>query len=68
MNGATAGDLAHTLLPHLEALANVHFLLDTNIESPSHLKRLRQLEEEIFTVVLRVVLEASRAEGRLPTG
>jgi hypothetical protein len=50
-------ELAHELLPHLEAVANIHYLLDQHIESPERLKELRLLEEKIFGEMLQVVLE-----------
>jgi hypothetical protein len=59
MTGAfTARQLADILVPHLEALANVHYLLDTNLKEPARLRELRKLEDEIFDEVLQKVLGA----------
>jgi hypothetical protein len=54
----TARQLADTLVPHLEALANLHYLLDTSLKEPARLRELRKLEDEIFDEVLQKVLGA----------
>jgi hypothetical protein len=58
MNDATARELATSLLPHLEALANVHFLLDKHLQNPETLRSLRLLEEDIFADVLQLTRRA----------
>jgi hypothetical protein len=55
---ATARELANSLLPHLEALANVHFLVDLNVENSESVKTLRLLEDEIFADLLRLTVKA----------
>jgi hypothetical protein len=51
----SAHDMAVSLLPLLEAIANLHYLLDLNISEPAKLKELRAIEEEGFTAVLTLV-------------
>ena len=60
-------ELADLLLPHLEAVANLHYLLDVNIEKPERLKELRLLEEKIFGEMLQTVLEQVK-EGQTGSG
>jgi hypothetical protein len=56
----TARELAAALLPQLEAIANIHYLLDKHVEDPDSLRRLRTLEEEVFESLLA---EVERARG-----
>jgi hypothetical protein len=50
-----AEQLAQTLANPLEAIANLHYLQDAHIDSPSRLRELRRQEEEIFQGVLLLV-------------
>jgi hypothetical protein len=52
-----SSELSSKLLPQLEAVANIHYLLDKHIENPERLIELRQLEERIFGEMLKIVLE-----------
>ena len=51
-----AKELANELLPHLEAVANLHYLLDQHVENPGSLKELRAIEDEAFNAMLQRVL------------
>ena len=51
-----ARELARELLPHLEAVANLHYLLDHHVEDPASLKELRVVEDEAFNAMLQRVL------------
>lgn len=50
-----AKKLAKELLPHLEALANIHYLLDRHVEAPALLAQLRTIEDEAFNAILKIV-------------
>ena len=54
-------------VPHLEAVANIHYLLDQNIDDPESLKELRLLEEKVFGEMLQIVLEQLK-EGQTRSG
>jgi hypothetical protein len=54
----TASQLADELLPHLEALANLHYLIDKNVLDPARIKDLRLLEDNIFGDLLHLVRKA----------
>lgn len=51
-----ARELATELLPFLETVANLHYLLDWHVESPDRLKELRVIEDEAFDAMLKQVL------------
>ena len=51
-----ARELTNELLPHLEAVANLHYLLDRHVEHPEKLKQLRTIEDEAFNAMLQRVL------------
>ena len=51
-----AKELAQELLPHLEAVSNLHYLLDRHVEDPQSLKELRAIEDEAFQAMLQRVL------------
>ena len=51
-----ARELANQLLPHLEAVANLHYLLDHHVADPASLKELRAVEDKAFNVMLKLVL------------
>ena len=51
-----ARELAQELLPYLEAVANLHYLLDRHVENPESLKELRAIEDEAFNAMLKRVL------------
>jgi hypothetical protein len=51
-----AEDLARSLLPYLEAVANLHYLLDLHVDNPQRLKALRAIEEDTFEKMLSLVL------------
>jgi hypothetical protein len=51
-----ARELAKDLLPHLEAVANLHYLLDWHVEDLASLKELRAIENEAFRAMLQRVL------------
>jgi hypothetical protein len=48
--------LADELLPYLEAVANLHYLLDWHVLDPKRLQELRAMEDEAFNAVLKRVL------------
>ncbi len=52
-----ARKLAVELLPYLETVSNLHYLLDWNVASPDRLKELRGLEDEAFQAMLQRVLK-----------
>jgi hypothetical protein len=52
----SAKELAHELLPYLEAVANLHYLLDWHVLEPTRLQELRAVEDEAFNAVLKRVL------------
>ena len=49
----SAPELVDTLTPLLDALANIHYLLDHNIASSQHIRELRMIEDEVFEEMLR---------------
>ncbi|WP_263386025.1 hypothetical protein [Granulicella arctica] len=51
-----ARELATELLPFLETVANLHYLLDWHVEAPERLKELRVVEDEAFQAMLKRVL------------
>jgi hypothetical protein len=50
--------LARRLSPHLEAVANLHYLLDYHIRDPKRLLELRMMEDESFEAMLKIVQDA----------
>jgi hypothetical protein len=54
-DGVRENELALKLLPLLEAIANLHYLLDHNISRPDKLEKLRAMENETFNSVLTLV-------------
>ena len=56
----SARELAEKLVPLLETVANLHYLLDLNVAEPERLKALRATEDDAFSHMLDLVL------GHLP--
>jgi hypothetical protein len=60
----TAKQLAEELTPHLEALANIHYLMERRAEEPSQLQALKNNEQTVFEELVQCVLRSlSDAEG-----
>ena len=51
-----ASELARELLPYLETVANLHYLLDWHVVNSDRLKELRGIEDEAFNAMLKHVL------------
>ena len=51
----TARELAEALLPHLQTLANLHYLMNCYIGEPAQLQELRAHEDKVFSQVLEKV-------------
>ncbi len=51
-----ARELAKELLPYLESVSNLHYLLDVHVENAEHLKRLREMEDVAFEAMLKRIL------------
>lgn len=51
-----ARELAQELVPYLETVANLHYLLDWHVVDPDRLKELRSIEDEAFDAMLKRVL------------
>jgi hypothetical protein len=49
---ASARELAVRLLVPLEAIANLHYLLDLHVVNPERLKELRKIEDAAFEQML----------------
>ncbi|AXC16177.1 hypothetical protein ACPOL_6973 (plasmid) [Acidisarcina polymorpha] len=49
----SARELAKELLPYLETVANLHYLLDWHVVNPDRLKELRAIEDEAFNGMLK---------------
>ena len=52
----SARELATELLPYLETVSNLHYLLDWHVVDPIRLKELRAIEDEAFEGMLKRVL------------
>ena len=57
---ASARELAARLLSPLEAIANLHYLLDLHVVNPERLKELRKVEDEAFEQMLQLVLSCAK--------
>lgn len=55
----TASDLAHALIPHLEALANLRYLMDLYVAEPTQLQNLLVLQDEVWQEILQQVMLAT---------
>ncbi len=55
--GQSAHELVIELLPYLETVANLHYLLDKHVVNPERLKELRSKEDEAFEAMLKRVIE-----------
>ena len=51
-----ARELARELLPYLEAVSNLHYLLDWHVVNPERLRELRAMEDEAFNAMLKRIL------------
>lgn len=54
----TARELAEELVPCLEALANVHYLMELRTGEPSQLQLLKNTEQRVFQELVGCVLRS----------
>jgi hypothetical protein len=53
----TAKELAEELIPSLEALANIRYLLELRAAEPSQLQVLKNTERKVFDEMVQCVLK-----------